>query len=402
MKLCLYCGLEKPNKEFSDEHIWPKALGGDYLPHDVWRTHDVCQGCNSISGLFVDGSFIRSWFGQAELSSGSLEYLAGNGKPSAIPLHYLGPIQNVPVPAGYIADYWVGPCGAIIIHIRPEDDDKQWITYASGNPKVKKLKASRAYMALTSGDEFWSLTSLLSFKRHFDQADRFIVNADFPSEWAFNKPDRSHPVQAEDMKTVDAIIDQSRAGKNVHSQIAVPVDLGNRLLAKLGLAVGYKILGAAFLETDYAVQLRRWMREANAEKRKDISVRCSGIFGGLGLGGAEKILEWAGGWVLMLSLLESSLSLCVVSPSVFLMSVLISDNPTLLDALDPKYKDGIVWITVPIAKEAVGPISLADYLAHQTTDFTLPELVSLAGKRGDPMNLPPIAQRRMVPDERVT
>ena len=61
-------------------------------------------------------------------------------------------------------------------------------------------------MALTSEDEFWILVSLLSFKRHFDRAERFIVNADFPPQWAFKRPDQNDPVRAEDMKTVDTVI----------------------------------------------------------------------------------------------------------------------------------------------------------------------------------------------------
>lgn len=389
LRLCLYCGSEKSEDEFSDEHIWPDALGGDFLPRDVWRTDDVCRNCNSLSGLFVDGSYIRSWIGQAELSSGSLEYLAGNGKPAAIPLDYLGPIQNVPVPEGHIADYWAGPCGANIIHIRQNDGDEQWTTYAGGDPKAKKSKAGRAYMALTSENEFWIVTSLLSFKRHFDRAERFIVNAKIPSGLAFEEPDRSDPVQAEDMKTVDAVISHSRADKNIHIRMAISVDLGNRLLAKLGLAVGYKLLGAAFLETHYAKTLRRGMREANVEKRKLIQIRGSGFLGGAGLSGAENILAWPGGWVLMINIVEDKLGLCVVSPSGRAMSVLISDDQTLLSTLDPKYKSGIIWITVPAAKDAVGPISMADYLAHQTNACALPELTSLAEKRGDRTKLPP-------------
>lgn len=389
MRTCLYCGLEKPDDAFSDEHIWPDALGGDYLPRAVWRTDEVCQRCNSLSGLFVDGSFIRSWMGQAELSNGSLEYLAGKGKPAAIPLDYLGPIQNVPVPQGHVADYWAGPCGANIIHIRPDDGDEQWASYAGGDPKAKKAKAGRAYIALTSEDEFWILVSLLSFKRHFDRAERFIVNADFPPKWRFKKPDRNDPIQAEDMKTVDAVINCSRTGSQLQTQIAVSFDLGSRMLAKLGLAVGYKLLGPEFPRTDYALNLRRGMREANVQKRRSIPVRGSGFLASLGLGGAEKVLAWPGGWVLMISLVQGNLGLCVISPSGRSMMVLISEDQSLVGALAPQYKDGTIWVTVPAAKEAIGPIPLAAYLAHQTNAQALPALTTLASKRGERAQLPP-------------
>ena len=47
---CYYCGFEKPPSDFSDEHIWPDALGGDALP-SFWRTNNVCRACNSMSGI---------------------------------------------------------------------------------------------------------------------------------------------------------------------------------------------------------------------------------------------------------------------------------------------------------------------------------------------------------------
>ena|ERR1700730_6272593 len=62
MKKCIYCGRDKPLVDFSDEHIWPDALGGDFL-EPFWRTEDVCGRCNNLSGVFVDGAFIKSVFG---------------------------------------------------------------------------------------------------------------------------------------------------------------------------------------------------------------------------------------------------------------------------------------------------------------------------------------------------
>lgn len=252
MKNCIYCGLEKPEEEFSDEHIWPDALGGDFLPHDVWRTDDVCQKCNSISGVFVDADFIRSWIGKAELSRNSLEYLAGKGKASAIPLDFLGPIQNVPVPNGHVAEFWAGPCGANIIHIRPDSGDEQWAAYAGGDPRAKKSKAGRAYMALTSAEPFWISVSLKSFRKHFDRAERYVVNMNIPPDWPFRNPDSADRVQAEDMKTVDAVIRAGRSDEWIKVQPKIRFDLGNRMLAKLGLAIGHKLLGLSFLATDYA------------------------------------------------------------------------------------------------------------------------------------------------------
>lgn len=392
MKTCIYCGLEKSDEEFSDEHIWPDALGGDFLPHDVWRTDEVCGRCNSISGVFVDGAFIRSWVGYAERAHGAIEYLAGHGKPAAMPLNYLGQLQNIPVPEGHIAEYWAGPCGANIVHIHPDSGDPQWESYGGGDPRAKKNEAGRAYMALTSENRFWILVSLVSFKQHFSRAQRFVVNMEVPVGWPFHEPDPSDPVQAEDLKTIEAVQDAARKGVRLLNRMVITRDVGTRMLVKLALGAGYKLLGADFLETDYALHLRAGLREGNPEKRRLIPVRGSGFLAESGFAALSSILSWPGGWVLMIHNLQGQLALNVVAPSGRSMTVLVSDDRALVATLGATYDEGVVWITVPPAEEAVGPIPLPDYLAHQTSTISLPALARLGAKRGDAATLPPCCE----------
>lgn len=389
MKHCIYCGLDKPPEEFSDEHIWPDALGGDFLPDDVWRTDDVCQKCNSLSGVYVDGAFIRSWVGKAELSRNSLEYLAGKAKVEPIPLDFLGSIRDVPVPHGHVAEYWAGPCGANIVLIRPDAGDEQWAAYAGGDPRAKKPNAGRAYMALVSDERFWVLVALESFRKHFDRAERYVVNMEIPANWPFKIPDKTNPSQKEDMKTVEAVVAAGRTGSRLHGQAVIRFDLGNRMLAKLGLAVGYKLLGHGFLETDYAKNLRRAFREADIQKRRNIPVRGSGFLHETSLGGTDEILTWPGGWVFIVNIVEGNLVLSLIAPSGRSMLVVVCDDPSLISGLDAAYRDGLVWITVPAAQDAVGPVALPEYLAHQSSAHAHPALTALAAKRGDPNTLPP-------------
>jgi hypothetical protein len=388
MRTCIYCNKQKPEKEFSDEHIWPRRLGGDFLPHEIWRTEDVCKKCNNDCGLFIDGSFIRSWIGRSQLSCGALEYLAGTCKTAAIPLDYLGPLKNVVVPDGQIAEYWVGPCGAIIVHIHPACKDQQWSAYAGGDPRAKGSNAGRAYIALTSESEFWVLVSLESFRSHFDRAERFVVNFKVPPSWPFKEPDRNDPTQEKDMKTVDAVIDAARRGDRLRVSPAISWDLGSRMLAKLGLAVGHKLLGDSYIQTAHAKNLRSFMREANAEKRGFIPVYGSDFMKNGGLLGAERVLRWPGGWVLMVHIIDGKLGLAVISPAGRTMTVLISDDQYLTSILDEKYKQGVVWITVPMAQEAVGPILLPEYLNYQLNKIPHPSLTALASKRRDRNTLP--------------
>ena len=242
-------------------------------------------------------------------------------------------------------------------------------------------------MALTSKEPFWIFVSLESFRKHFDRAEKFVVNTDIPANWPFKNPDKNDPLQEEDMRTVEAVIGAGRAGASIRIQTVIRFDLGNRMLAKLGLAVGYKLLGRGFLEIDYAKHLRRAFREADMQKRHDIPVRGSGFLRQDDIGGP--VLAWPGGWVLMLNIVRGGLVLSVISPSGRSMTIMVCDDPGLISALDGGYHDGVVWITVPAAKEAVGPISLPEYLAHQTHTRAHPNLNALAEKRGDPTKLPP-------------
>lgn len=278
MKTCIYCGFEKSDADFSDEHIWPDALGGDYLP-DLWRSDDVCRTCNSISGVFVDGAFIKSLPGAIERATGAYDYLPPtlsltNIVGVAPPLAYTGRMKDPPPPADHIADVWVGPCGVNIVHIRPDDAEPQWTAYVGGDPRAKKIRAGRAYLALTSTEPFWIAASLAAFKANFSRAKRYVVNMNVPPQIAAfcTELDRSDPVQASDMATVDAFIARGRAQHWVHNEMVTRADVVDRFLAKLGLAMGFKTLSVAFLETDYARNLRRAFREADVEKRSTIPI----------------------------------------------------------------------------------------------------------------------------------
>jgi HNH endonuclease len=184
MKFCIYCGREKPDEDFYDiEHIWPEVLGGDHLS-EFWRTDDVCGECNRLSGLFVDGSFIKSWLGAAERALGSREYLSPEHPGSAVlPLHYIGVLPNAPTLEDEVAEQWFGPCGAHILHIRPRDKEDLWASYSGGDPRLRRSKAGRAYIARVSEEPFWMNVTFASFKAHFAKAQRFVLNQDVPPEW---------------------------------------------------------------------------------------------------------------------------------------------------------------------------------------------------------------------------
>jgi hypothetical protein len=82
-------------------------------------------------------------------------------------------------------------------------------------------------------------------------------------------------------------------------------------------------------------------------------------------------------------------SLSVVSPSAKMMTVVISPDADGLPAIDKVYEEGLLWITVPSAGVAAGPVPLPAYLAHKAKLVVVPQLATLDGLRNDPSQLPP-------------
>ena len=391
MALCIYCDKEKPNEKFSNEHIWPQALGGDSLS-GIWRTNEVCDECNNLSGLFVDGEFVKSWIGAAERSTDAI--YADSKPPShlVLPLNYLARVEDVPIEAGLAAEFWTVPCGAHIVHIRPDDKEELWGTYAGGDPRLasRRNKAGRVYVALTSEEPFWTITTLASVKSHFKKASRFVVNMELPEgSVSFNAVDRNDESQAQDMVTVQAIVDVAAKQQWMRNRIAVSVDVGNRLLSKLGLAIGYQLLGKPFFETEYSKTLRAAFREANYEKRKKSLVRGSGYLGNSWGKALEDMLRLPGAWVLLIKRTGESLGFHVITPSGKTMSVVVCDDPTLMKKLDEVYDEGVVWLTLPALQTAIGPLEFPNYIAHMIGIQGLPILTDLEEKRVDFDSLPP-------------
>ena len=391
MRTCLYCGEQMDDREFSLEHIWPEALGGDTLP-DFWRTDAVCRRCNSISGLFVDGEFIKGALGNIERWTAGVVY-SDKEEPDYLiePLAYMGIVSDLPIPSGRIVDFWLGPCGSHVVHIRPSSHSRDWITYSGGDPRAasQRSKAGRVYVGLTTEHPFWIISCLLSVKAHFRKAEGILVNMDVPTEWKYFKPiDADDESQAEEMVTVTAIKEAAREGRQIRNQVTIGTDTGSRLLAKLGLAVGHSLFGAAFMRTEYAAMLRRGFREADAGRRRMIPIRGTGYTTRGMDERLEEFLSFPGAWVLFIKRLDCELVLSVVTPSGNTMSVVVTDDPALSEQLETTYDDGVLWMTIPSLQQAIGPMSLPDYVAHQSGEILCPTLTAIARKRIDCGKLP--------------
>jgi hypothetical protein len=393
VKKCVYCGKDTPLANFSDEHIWPDALGGDSLD-PFWRTEDVCKRCNNLSGLFVDGAFIKGMFGSSERAVGASEYIDVT-KPDTVilPLYYCGQLKSTALASDEIAEYWAGPCGANILHIRPADMNDQWASYTGGDPRAKDIAAGRAYMAIVSSHPFWLHVSFNSFKSHFKRARRTVTNvqlnppaAEYPGTYILDPDD---PTAARDMNVMDEVISAGKENRPLKASLVIKLDTGTRMLAKLALAVGYKLFGLQFLDSEYANTLRLGLWERDANKRKKYPVYGTGYLGQQPFRDLKGLLNWPGGWLLFLKVSLGKLMFFILTPTGKAMSVMVTDSPVFLETLDESFTEGNAWLTIPSLSRSEGPIYLPSYLAHRAGVRRISVLKAIEAMRVDRSSLPP-------------
>jgi hypothetical protein len=391
MRTCIYCGKDKADNEFSREHIWPDALGGDFLP-PLFQTDDVCERCNSVAGRYVDGAFLKSWFGQAERSASGFEYLElGHNSLSVTPLHYMGVIADAGQETDDVYEMWVGPCGTHVIHAHAKDDNTAWETYAGGDPVARKRLPGRVYVSLTSTNPLWIGLALRSVKAQFKKAARYIVNAKLPAEWSTlaSAIDPNDADQSKDLKVVDHVRNASRDGNFVKHNVKIQIDPDHRFLPKVGLGLGYQLFGPRFIQTPYAAVLRQAMREPSPQAREQYPIYGTGFFNMAAP--KMKVVSFPGAWVLFLKAMAGKFGLMIITPSGKSMSIAVSDTPELWSGPEfEAYKQmGEFYVVVPPLGTAAGPISAANYLNHQLRHNSHPELAAIEARRTDKASLPP-------------
>jgi hypothetical protein len=390
-KVCLYCDRIKSPLEFSLEHIWPDALGGDFLP-ELFQTRQVCERCNNLAGRFVDGAFLKSWFGMAERASGWEHYIDLNvDSRSIVSLNYMGPLADAPCSPEQICEMWIGPCGVHVIHFRDQDEEDTWHTYAGGDPVARARRPGRVYISLTTKNVQWIALALRSIKAQFKKAKRYIVNAELPAQWAHfaQSVDRQDASQKDDLKVVEFVQDASKKGDYVRHNIKISAIADHRLLAKIALGLGFQILGPQFLSTGYSSNLRCAMWERDPIKRAQIPVRGVGFLNPVDKE-AYKLLAFPGAWIIHVKVADDFLALAVVTPAGNSFIMAISDTPDLWKGEQfNTYRDGEVFVVLPQLAKAIGPIPTATYLSHILRNHSYPELSAIEAKRMDRSSLPP-------------
>ncbi|MFM0236250.1 HNH endonuclease [Paraburkholderia sediminicola] len=377
---CLYCDRDKPVAEFSLEHIFPDSLGGS-LCSEIFKTRQVCQRCNNLSGLFIDGPFIKSWFRNNHDAIASREYLALDSLDSTLPFIYMGELGAIST-VDEVCESWLGPCGEHVYHFHKRDDER-FATYLGGDPIARKKDAGRAYLALTASHPWWVSLALRSFKTHFRRAQRYALN------FHVSDDDADHPFVHAPNETTPTDIEKVRSlgdgPRNVNMSININAEA--RFMAKIARAVGYNLFGEQFLTTPYAAHLKDAMWEQDPDRGSEIPVYGTGYWEKRD-DHAKDLLSWPGAYTIVLLPNKEKFGLSLFTPTGRSAHIAISDDPSLWREMSTLH-GGQVYIVLPQAKRFVGPVPLLEYAAHVTGSWKQPALLELEACRLDPLLLPP-------------
>jgi hypothetical protein len=257
---CVYCNPEKPSGAMMTlEHTIPQFLGGAYAPNK-FKSNRVCQRCNSLLGMFVDGSFARTWWVSNWLRNAA-RAAYDPVRPIGLPLICMGPTKLQPpeISADEVCELWLGPQGEQVYWIRPHDERLYW--YSGGNPRTAKEIDSRAYFYFAQQSNDDQLKTWLSFRDAFaeERVKKVMctqVAGANPKDIGFSDPDERDRSRIE-------YFTQHHIENPCHA-IALRIEptYDHRFMAKLGLGLGFSVFGDEYLSTAYAKELQKgtWFR----------------------------------------------------------------------------------------------------------------------------------------------
>ena len=173
MGKCLYCNKEMDFKDFSDEHVLPRKIGGNLIPTNPFLIKNVCQRCNYLAGAYIDSPFIKSWFTQNDRAHHSPKYVDLTTQP-ILPLTYMGICDDLKHD-DKICELWLGPTGDSIFHFHkeyPNEPDIPPMVGVPGHLKARQINIDPgfAFLFIVATNDIWHPTIIKSFLSNFSKA----------------------------------------------------------------------------------------------------------------------------------------------------------------------------------------------------------------------------------------
>jgi hypothetical protein len=384
---CIYCAGRRPFTRWSHEHIWPRRLGGTGSPA-IFRTRQVCQTCNSLAGTWVEPSFYKNWFMQADAAVAGLRYLPRD-RPGTTALMYQGFDDAVPVADDEICERWGGPSQEIIYHIHKRDEPR-WETMPGGDFLRRNTQdQGRVYFYLTSPEEYWSLTALRSIIDHFPLAQRrcLTIIDGLPRSWPILW--RDDPFLSEqDARETAWLLEHAHETRSI--RMALNITFADRFLAKMAIGLGHTILGQRVSSSSYADRLRNLLWNSSPSQHEDPELRGTGFWQPEGAEREVSPLAIEGAWTIAVGAFYPAFGYSLCTSSGRSMSMMISDDSSLWNpGVTEHYRELQIYIVVPQRQLFLGPYPVIDFVSHQLGRRRIAALAELEGSWVRLQDLPP-------------
>lgn len=381
MPLCLYCNREKEEDQFTREHILPREIGGALTPTNPFVIHNVCERCNTLSGLFIDGPFVKSWLMHNQRANNAKKHIKLSNY-TVLPLIYMGILEDFAF-GDKICEHWLGPTGDTIYHFHqpyPKEPDVPPMVGVPTTAILKKIDLGFAFLFVRSNNPDWHPAIFNSFVNQFKGSKLFLGNGPKPPIPGFE--DIPVELQALYSKLVGI------QGKRHEVKVTLGVEYSHRFLSKIALGLGSLTLNPSFKQSKSATLLRQVMWSKDITTRQKIEVpRTSFPMDMNGVQNWQRFLTWQGGHAIIVINLGGKLALYMNFYEVAGASIMISNEP---EHWSGRIKEGIVYVISPGLQKYVGPLNIGALLAHKIVDeYEVPELVKLEQEMAKFGSLPP-------------
>lgn len=378
LSYCIYCGLFKNSGEFSKEHVFPQAIGGNLEPTNPFTTKAVWRQCNSRVGQYVDGPFIKSWLLSGMRAGNAIKYCSLEGN-SILPLRCMGQLQ---IDSGIdkVCDFWMGPANDLIYHFHdpyPSEPNVPPIVGPPTNYFHGSFDPGFALVFINASNPVWHRPILSSISKQFPKSELYAVNTNLQGY----KNYRTLPSSLEQLKNY---IKANYLNREHKLNIGIGINFESRFLCKLALGIGYIKFGEEYAQSEYADLLRTALWTPSLVERQKIPLRGTK----LNSSNAQTIsrtIKYDAGHSLALMKAGNDSVIFVSFFGQTTATIVVSDDARFSQQIAPDH----VYTLCPALRRCSGPIDLHDYLAHRLNEQSHPELTKMDNDLSIKVNKPP-------------
>ncbi|ACC85454.1 HNH endonuclease [Nostoc punctiforme] len=218
---CIICKQDKPNENFSEEHIFPDSIGGNI------KLNCVCKLCNDFLGHSVDSFLVNHDF---------------------VKLYRL--ILKIPGKSGEIPNPWKE------VYLTETNEKIQFIFDRDGNPQGLKTftKIQKNY-----------IDNKLELKIQADAKDKDILPG------IINKKLRRDGLNQLTEKEIEKIINPQsiiRYRPQIYKKFSIDLFLYKRAIIKIAYELAYYYLGSTYLNDEMGELLRLTIKDKSPEGKQ--------------------------------------------------------------------------------------------------------------------------------------